>query len=150
MRTYGRNPNVVTKSKTMLDAPLKWKSPDLIFTCSWSDWFIEEADQWRPDAWRIVRQTPHLIYRVLTKRLERIADPLPEDLGPSGYENVWLGVSVELQRYANRMDILRNIPAKVRWVSAEPFLGPLSLDLTLIGASASSRLQIWSKRALTA
>jgi protein gp37 len=128
---FGRNPKVVRRTgDKIFYAPLKWEEPDLILTCSMSDWFHPDADQWRSEAWRIVRQTPHLIYRILTKRPERILGHLPEDWGPSGYENVWLAVSVELQQYVSRMDILRTIPAKLRWVSAEPLLGPLNLDLT--------------------
>src|SRR5688572_27904734 len=45
-RQYGQDPDVVVKSKTKFNEPLKWKEPSLVFTCSWSDWFIEEADPW--------------------------------------------------------------------------------------------------------
>lgn len=123
---YGKNPEVVTRSKTKFTEPLKWKEPRLVFTCSWSDWFHEAADAWRDEAWAIIKQTPHLTYQILTKRPERIQDHLPADWG-EGYPNVWLGVSVENQRHAYRAAILSVIPAIVRFVSAEPLLGPLSL-----------------------
>jgi protein gp37 len=127
MKLWGRDPYTVAKSKTTFEAPLKWTNKR-VFTCSWSDWFIEEADEWRPEAWEIVKQKPDLTFRILTKRPERIIGHLPGDWG-AGYENVWLGVTVESQQYASRMDTLRAIPAKIRWVSAEPLLGPLSLNL---------------------
>jgi len=123
------DPTTVRRSKTMFDAPLKWKEPQLIFTPSWPDWWIEEADAWREEAWDIIRRTPWHTYRICTKRVERIADHLPADWG-AGYRNVWLGCSVGAQDYVWRMDVLRGIPATLRWVSAEPLLGPLKLDLT--------------------
>ncbi len=55
---YGSDPNQVLRSKTTFYDPLKWQEPKRIFTCSWSDWFIEEADPWRAEAWDIIRKTP--------------------------------------------------------------------------------------------
>lgn len=106
--------------------PLRWKEPRRVFTCSWSDWFVEEADQWRDEAWDIVRQTPHLTYQILTKRPERIADHLPP-VWP--LDNVWLGVSAEDQERADeRIPMLLDIPAAVHFVSAEPLLAPIDLS----------------------
>ena len=73
---YNQDPTTVLKSKTKFNAPLQWNEPKLIFTCSWSDWFIEEADQWRAEAWKIIKNTPHHTYQILTKRPERIKDHL--------------------------------------------------------------------------
>lgn len=130
---YGRDPRQVVRTKTWGD-PLKWQREaatvgriDRVFTCSWSDWFISDADGWRPEAWDVVRRCPNLHFQILTKRPERIADHLPPDWG-DGYANVWLGVSVESQKYADRLCHLIQIPAAVRFVSAEPLLGPLDLE----------------------
>lgn len=102
-----------------------------IFTCSWSDWFIEDADSYRDDEWAIVRATPEYIYLILTKRPERILDHLPTDWG-YGYQNVWLGVSAENQQQAqNRIPMLLEVPAKTRFVSAEPLLGMIDFDLEM-------------------
>lgn len=125
-RIYGNNPELVTRSKTKFKEPLGWKTPALVFTCSWSDWFHEAADEWRPAAWEIVRQSPHLTFQILTKRPERIAAQLPADWG-AGWPNVWLGVSVENQRFVHRIETLSRIPAAKRFVSAEPLLGALDL-----------------------
>lgn len=125
---YGQDPTVVLRSKTKFNEPLKWKEPKLIFTCSWSDWFIEQADQWRPEAWEIIRNTPQHTYQILTKRPERILEHLPADWG-NGYPNVWLGVSVENRDRIGRIKELSKVPSVIKFISAEPLLGPLDLPL---------------------
>jgi protein gp37 len=134
---YGRNPSLVVRTKTWSD-PLRWQREarskgrqDMVFTCSWSDWFHETADQWRDDAWKLVRRCPNLIFQILTKRPERVLKCLPSDWS-NGYENVWLGVSVENDEYVWRADLLRMIPARIRFISAEPLLGALT-SLSLEG-----------------
>ncbi|MGH9776280.1 MAG: DUF5131 family protein [Candidatus Acidiferrales bacterium] len=126
-KRYGQDPTRVVRGKTTFTLPLKWKEPRLIFTCSWSDFFIEEADAWRAAAWDIIRATPHHTYQILTKRPERIASHLP-DYWP--LPNVWLGVSVENPRFYWRIAVLREIPAFVRFLSLEPLLAAMS-DLPL-------------------
>jgi protein gp37 len=126
-RQYGQDPSVVRRSKTRFGEPLRWDQPRMVFTCSWSDWFHPGADDWRDEAWAIVRSTPHLTYQILTKRPELIGERLPADWG-SGYPNVWLGVSIENSRFTWRADELREIPAAVRFISAEPLIGSLFED----------------------
>lgn len=124
---YGQDPRIVQRSKTKFEDPLRWKEPARVFTCSWSDFFIEEADGWRDEAWDIIRRTPHLTYQILTKRPENIFARLPEDWG-EGYPNVWLGVSAENQEMANlRVGRLMSLPARIRFVSAEPLLSRITL-----------------------
>lgn len=122
---YRGTPDVVQRSKTKFAEPLRWKEPARVFTCSWSDWFHEDADAWRDEAWDIVRRSPHLVFQILTKRPERIAAHLPKDWG-DGWPNVWLGTSVENQRFVERATVLARVPAAVRFLSCEPLLGPLS------------------------
>lgn len=127
MAKYGRNPLVVTRSKTKFREPLRWKEPRRVFTCSWSDFFIDQADEWRPEAWEIIRATPHLTYQILTKRPEGVRPRLPSDWG-EGYPNVWLGVSAENQQYYDqRVPWLLAIPARRRFVSLEPLLDSIDL-----------------------
>jgi hypothetical protein len=122
-RRYGRDPEVVVRAApATFNAPLKWDSPELIFTCSWSDWFHVAADPWRDEAWDIIRRTPQHTYMVLTKRPGRIHRCLPDDWG-DGYPNVWLGVSIEDAAVTYRANQLRRIPAALRFISAEPLLG---------------------------
>lgn len=130
-RRYGRDPEVVVRAAdNTFYAPVrakKWRElpvGSMVFTCSWSDWFHADADEWRDDAWEVVRQRPDLTWQILTKRPERIADNLPSDWG-EGWPNVWLGVSIENRRFVGRADVLRSVPAAVRFISAEPLLGPL-------------------------
>ena len=108
-----------------------WRDPAKVFTCSWSDWFHSGADEWRPEAWRIIRRSPHLTFQILTKRPDRIREHLPIDWG-DGWPNVWLGVSVESQAFMRRAALLAEIPAAVRFVSAEPLLGPLTFSTNVI------------------
>lgn len=121
---YGQNPFIPVRSKTTFHAPLRWES-GRVFTCSWSDFFIEEADEWRDEAWDVIRDTPHLTYQILTKRPERIREHLPKTWG-DGWSHVQLGVSAEDQPYADqRIGELIELPAKVRFVSAEPLLSEI-------------------------
>jgi protein gp37 len=128
---YGQDPSQVLRSKSSFDAPIRWKEPRVIFTCSWSDFFIQEADDWRDEAWDIIRRTPQHTYQVLTKRPERIHEHLPGDWP---FNNVWLGVSVENPRFYNRIETLVQIPAAVRFLSLEPLLAPME-NLPLHGIS---------------
>jgi protein gp37 len=125
-KRYGQDPSVVRRSKTTFNDPLKWKEPRKVFTCSWSDWFIEEADGWRDEAWEVIKRTPQHTYQILTKRPERISGHLPADWG-WGYPNVWLGTSIENQETASRVMPLSQVNCVVRFLSIEPLLGPLDL-----------------------
>lgn len=128
MKRYGRDPMVVTRAKPItFNAPMKWMDPAFVFTCSWSDFFIEQADPWRDEAWAIIRKTPHLTYQILTKRPRNVLGRLPADWG-DGYPNVWLGVSVENQEHAWRISELSyRVPYRKLFVSYEPALGPINL-----------------------
>jgi protein gp37 len=130
-RQYGGNPFEVRRSKTTFREPLRWKDGRRIFTCSWSDFFIDQADLWRPEAWEVIRQTPRHSYLVLTKRPERIKEHLPKGWP---WPHVWLGVSIESRAYLWRADVLRRIPVVGRFLSLEPLLEDLgTIDLTGIG-----------------
>lgn len=133
----GRSFRDVRRSQAAtFNAPLRWKRGRRIFTCSISDFFIEEADGWRDDAWEVIRRTPQHTYQILTKRPERILDHLPGDWDHNhGWPHVWLGTSVETQRYADlRVPQLLKVPAKIHFLSCEPLLGPLDLRPFLISA----------------
>lgn len=127
--------DTIVRTKTWVDAR-RWQREaaaaertDLVFTCSLSDFFIQDADEWRPEVWSIIKASPNLVFQILTKRAELIAKRLPPDWGANGYPNVWLGVSVENKKFLKRMNVLREIPARVRFVSAEPLLEDLAPEL---------------------
>jgi len=122
-KRFGQDPETVVRSKpATFTAPMKWKDPARVFVCSWSDFFIEDADQWRDEAWEIMRRTPHLTYMLLTKRPENIKDRLPA-YWP--LKNVWLGVTAENQlKFYDRVFLLKTIGhgAAGLFVSVEPML----------------------------
>lgn len=125
MKRWGKDFNEVSRAaKSTFYAPLAWKEPNRIFTCSWSDFFIKKADPWREEAWKIIKATPQHTYMILTKRPGLMAYWAETHPWP---EHVWAGVSVETQKYAPRIDVLARVPAKVRFVSAEPLLGFVDL-----------------------
>lgn len=118
-----------TSPSTFL-APLHWE-PSLVFTCSWSDFFIEKADQWREEAWDQMLRTPQHQYQVLTKRTPRMLHWARSHPWP---DHVWAGTSVESPLYKYRIDVLRAVPAAVRFLSVEPLLEDVGrLDLAGIG-----------------
>lgn len=129
LEAEGKDPSVVVRSsKSYFSRTLEWKEPRKIFTCSMSDFFIADADTWRAEAWDVIKRTPQHKWLILTKRSERIAECLPDDWG-SGYRNVALGVTVESQETVERMHILADIPAHVRFISAEPLIEPVDLTV---------------------
>ncbi|MCP4383420.1 MAG: phage Gp37/Gp68 family protein [Hyphomicrobiales bacterium] len=121
----------LTVHEDTLDAPYGWKSPRLIFVNSMSDLFHPDVPlDFIQRVFAVMSETPQHTYQVLTKRSKRLAAVASELNWPA---NVWMGVSVETDRYAFRLDHLRSVDAAVRFVSAEPLLGPLpNLDLTSI------------------
>lgn len=122
---YGQSPTTVLRSKTMFNEPLKWKEGKLIFTCSWSDWFIDEADGWREEAWDVIRQTPQNTYQILTKRPERIKEHLP--IYFNSLSNVWIGVSIEGEEQMERLEYLKDLPCTT-FASFEPLISPIKWD----------------------
>ena len=138
MRRSGNEPfNGPTRTKTTWRSPFRWNREAIeagesrrVFTCSMSDFFHVSADAWRPEAWKIIKECQHLDWLILTKRPESIRDRLPADWG-NGYPNVWLGVTVENQDYIHRIDVLNKVPAAVRFVSAEPLIGPVKFGRRL-------------------
>lgn len=118
-----------------LEAPLHWRKPLRVFVNSVSDLFHEQVpDSFIHEVWNIMAQTPQHTYQILTKRPGRMLGWLtgvsyPEPIfSPWPLPNVWLGVSVENQRWADeRLPILVRVPARVRFVSVEPLLGPMDL-----------------------
>lgn len=102
-----------------------------VFASSLADFFDNQAPPaWREEAWQIIQATVNLDWLILTKRPQNIARFLPPDWG-EGYRNVWLGTTVEDARVADRIEILRRIPARIRFLSVEPLIGPIGpVDLS--------------------
>lgn len=115
--------------------PLNWNREAIaagvrrrVFCASMADVFENRAelDAWRDRLWNLVKDTPGLDWLLLTKRPERIGRCVP--WGTSWPDNVWLGTTTENQHWAvKRLDQLLRYPARIRFVSAEPLLGPVNL-----------------------
>lgn len=106
--------------------------PRLVFVGSLMDIFEDhpDANDIRPDVWQLIRECENLDFQLLTKRPENIERMLPDDWG-EGWENVWLGASVESGAVATRIGHLANVPARIRFISYEPALGKLAWHPTL-------------------
>lgn len=127
------NPLQVVRTKTVFNLPLKIKEPSKIFTCSLTDFFHEDIDSYRNEAWAIIKACPKHTFQILTKRPERIVKCLPDDFG-ADYSHVWFGTSVGSSKGQQRISDL--IDAKVfagftnlLFLSLEPLHGPIDLQL---------------------
>src|SRR3954468_11544790 len=112
-----------------LDQPIRWKRPRTIFVNSMSDLFHERIpDDYVRRVFDVMGEAHWHTFQILTKRHERLAELAPF---LPWHPNVWMGVSIENRRFVQRADYLREVPAAVRFISAEPLLGPLDgLGLT--------------------
>lgn len=126
-----------------LDLPFKWKKPRRVFVNSMSDLFHKDVPVgFIQKVWDVMAECPQHTFQLLTKRSQRMAELIGADADGRLWTtrqgevipNVWLGCSVETDRYMFRVDHLRNTAAALRFLSLEPLLGPLpSLDLTGVG-----------------
>lgn len=120
--------NFMLPLKKKRDKSYKIEAGTLVFTCFTSDFFVDDADQWRAEAWSIIKQRPDLIFYIFTKRIDRFTVSLPNDWD-DGYENVIIGCTVENQDRADyRLPILKELPIKHKTIICAPLLE--SIDLT--------------------
>lgn len=118
-----RNGFSVTLHPDLVDIPRGWRLPRVVFVNSMSDLFHDDIPPaYIQRVFATMRDCPRHTFQVLTKRSERLAKLAPELPWP---ENVWMGVSVEDARVLHRVADLRSVPAKVRFLSLEPLIGPL-------------------------
>jgi protein gp37 len=134
----GKNVREVIKTK-FFDLPVqrkksgeyKLQSKDVIYTCFYSDFFIEDADDWRKEAWSHIKERSDLRFLFLTKRIHRFFDCIPYDWN-EGYDNVVIGVSVENQAMADkRLSLLMQYPIKHKGIVCQPLIGPIDLHAYL-------------------
>lgn len=131
------NGTVTRTSPATFNKPLTWQrqglkaadgSPLKVFTSSLTDVFHPQIDPYRHEVWDIIRQCPDLVFQILTKRPERIAESLPADWGVEGYPNVWIGATIENQKAMDRLAFFDLFPAAVKFVSFEPLIGRIDLS----------------------
>lgn len=106
----------------------KIKSGETLYTCFTSDFFVEDADEWRKEAWDMIRIRSDVFFFIITKRIHRFMDCIPEDWG-DGYDNVMICCTVENQERADyRLPIYMKAPIKHKQIVCEPLLGKIDLS----------------------
>lgn len=132
--------SVVTQTKNF-DLPLQKKrngefkipSGTLVYTCFTSDFFVEDADNWRAEAWEMMHQRSDLHFMMITKRIDRVAKCLPANWG-DGYDNVTICCTVENQSCADyRLPIYKAVPIKHKIIICEPLLEKIDLTSYFVG-----------------
>ena len=131
---YDKDSNTVTKTSTFnapvrrsWDGSYKMQESGTVYACMTSDFFIEEADEWRKEAWAFIRERWDLDFCIITKRIERFEVSLPDDWG-GGYENVTICATCENQKRADeRLPILLDLPIRHREIIHEPMLEQIDI-----------------------
>jgi protein gp37 len=126
-----------------LSQPSRWRRPRVVFVNSMSDLFHENVPEaFIEEVFATMLAAERHVFQILTKRHDRLRDLAPSLPWP---ENVWMGVSIENSRWVERADALRDVPAAVRFISAEPLLGPLDaldldgIDWLIVGGESGPR-----------
>lgn len=118
-----------TVHEDLIDLPFQWKTPKRVFVNSMSDIFHEQIpDKYILQIFDTMNQCRQHEFQVLTKRPERLSSLNDKILWT---DNIWMGVTIESDKYLNRADMLRNCGARIKFISAEPLLSRLNnLNLT--------------------
>jgi len=132
---YGKDSSVVSRTagfdmplRRRRDGSYKIAPGTTVLACFTSDFFLSDADAWRADAWRMIRERSDCNFFVITKRIDRFMVGLPDDWG-DGYDNVAVGCTVECMRVADyRLRIFRQLPIKHRIIICAPLIEPLDLS----------------------
>lgn len=108
----------------------KLKPGEEVYTCLSSDFFIEQADEWRREAWRMIAARRDLKFNIITKRILRVGDCLPDDWGDgSAYDHVHIGCTCENRRRAGeRLPVFMELPLPHRFIVCEPLLEYIDLE----------------------
>jgi len=142
--SVGRDASAVAKTlsftlplKRMRNGEYKIPPGSDVFTCFTSDFFLEEADGWRVEAWNMIRIRTDLHFSIITKRIVRFAECLPADWG-EGYKNVTIGCTVENQQQADiRLSVFLKAPIQNRFIICEPLLERIELEQYLAPSISS-------------
>ena len=148
-QTKYKNGFKLTLHPNMLNVPLTWKKPQMIFVNSMSDIFHEDAPlDFIRSIFDVMAKAHWHIFQVLTKRSDRLLE-IADDL--KWESNIWMGVTVESAEYAYRIEHLRKSPAKVRLLSLEPLLGPLNglnlegINWVIVGGESGPKARVMRK-----
>lgn len=130
----GINTNDIVKTKDFCKPVEKLKNGNyklksgIVYTCFSTDFLLQEADDWREECWKMIRQRADCTFLFLTKRIERFMACTPEDWG-DGYENVVVCCTIENQDNADRkLSVFQTLPIKHKCITAQPLIGPIDLE----------------------
>ena len=133
---FGKDSSIVTRTSSY-NMPIKrnrkgeyklQEDGEGVYACMTSDFFLEEADGWREEAWEMIRERVDLHFTIITKRIHRFRVGLPGDWG-EGYENVSIGCTCENQNRADyRLPIFLDLPIKHRTIIHEPMLEAVDIQ----------------------
>jgi len=124
---YIKHPFFAILCKKDRNGNYKIQSGELIRVCMSSDFFLEEADEWREEAWEIMRKRSDVKFFLLTKRPQRVKRCLPHDWG-DGWENIFFNVTCENQKRADeRIPILLDLPFKHKGIMCAPYIGAVNI-----------------------
>jgi protein gp37 len=139
----------LTLQAHMLELPLKWRTPQVIFVNSMSDLFHKDVpESYILNVFEVMKQAHWHRFQVLTKRAARLKELSPK---LSWESNIWMGVSVESEDYTSRIDYLRATMAKIKFLSLEPLLGPLAnlelkgIDWVIVGGESGPGARLMQK-----
>jgi len=133
----------IREHEAALTIPYTWRKPAMVFVNSMSDLFHKDVSlDFIQRVFSVMDANPHLIFQVLTKRSDRLAEVWKH---LTWSQNIWMGVSVEDERVTHRIDDLRKVPAAIRFLSCEPLIGPLprlklrGIDWVIVGGESGTR-----------
>ena len=130
----GINTNDIVKTKDFCKPVEKLKNGSyklksgIVYTCFSTDFLVQEADGWREECWKMIRQRADCTFLFLTKRIERFMECIPEDWD-DGYENVVVCCTIENQENADRkLPVFQTLPIKHKCITAQPLIGPIDME----------------------
>jgi len=126
-----QNFNLPIKKKR--DGSYKIEPGSIVMTCFTSDFLLKDADEWRSECWKMIKERQDCKFFFFTKRIERFEECVPQDWG-DGYENVIVGCTCENQNRADfRLPIFAELPIKYKMIILAPMLGPINIEPYLDG-----------------
>lgn len=134
-KEFGKNSSLVRKTSTFYfplqkkkNSSYKLQGIEPVYTCLTSDFFLEEADEWRVEAWQMIKARTDLHFFIITKRIYRFEVNLPKDWG-NGYENVTICVTCENQEMADqRIPFFLDLPILYKEIIHEPMLEEIQIE----------------------
>lgn len=136
-KKHDKNDSFIVKKNAAFDLPIQKRRdgsfkllPDEkepVFTCMTSDFFVDDADEWRKDAWAMIKRRSDLHFFIITKRIHRFEKTKPDDWG-EGYPNVSICCTTENQEMADfRLPIFNSLPIKHKFIACEPMLTDMNI-----------------------